>query len=337
MKLRMFICSCMIIVCSCKKTTIDNYQDIETSNNCENFPNLFMSYFSNEGCQYQAPCFNPNNSNEIIYIYQELGKRQLMKYNLKTFQKTIIVEQRIGGQPKWNKQGRIAFTTIGLSGYVEHIFTIKDNGDSLTQTTINTANYDPVLGNDNSLYWQHSPTLGHPYFFLRKKGIDTDTILYDSGQNYGFCRNGDISINNQLIAHTLINNKNHIGIASINNDELNFVGIIDLEKDFDYDRTDGLCWNNLGSVFYFSITGGDKRGLYKGNLNGSYQLLLSYCDKKRYTILSHSPNANLLISERVDSRLELDSTNSPTGKIITNSSIWLINLETLEEIKINFE
>ena len=62
-----------------------------------------------------------------------------------------------------------------------------------------------------------------------------------------------------------------------------------------------------------------------------------FCDSKRYTKISCSPDGTRLIGERIDSYLEKNSNGSPTGKIIENSNIYLIDLQTLKETKINLE
>jgi len=310
--------------------------------NCEDFPELWISWFGEYRFQYKSPCFNPLNDNEFVYYYKdnESGVFQLLKYNLVTQQKTILVNGvKIYGQPKWSRKGWIAFTTQP-SFYVEHIFIVKDNGDSLTQLTSVTANYDPVWNyNGTKIYWLHSPVLGHPYYYLSKTLDEEsiDTALYSNGENLGFCSKGDVSFDNKLIGHTFVNNKNYIGISNLNDLNFSLSGIFDYNVIFDYPSPEGLTWHSSGLYFYVSHPGGYNRGIHKVYLNGNVQRLMKHCDNKRYTIISCSKDGKKLIAERVDSFLERDDDNNPTGKIIQKSSIWLIDIETLKESRINLE
>src|SRR5690606_26904002 len=91
------------------------------------------------------PCFNPNNPNEFVFYYTDnSGGVQLRKYNILTQQNNEIItfNKKIYGQPKWGKNGWIAFTSLN-NGYVEHIYVVKDNGDSLRQFTNSIANLYP--------------------------------------------------------------------------------------------------------------------------------------------------------------------------------------------------
>src|SRR5690606_12569495 len=168
-------------------------------------------------------------------------------------------------------------------------------------------------------------------------GENIDTVLCSSGENLGFCSKSDVSFENNLLGHTFVNNKNYIGFANLNDFDLSLSGIIDYNAIFDYPNPQGLSWHSSGLHFYVSHLGGDKRGMFKVNLNGDIQQLKKYCDNKGYSIISCSKDGKKLIAERVESFLERDSDNNPTGKIIQKSSIWLIDTETLKETRINLE
>ena len=64
---------------------------------------------------------------------------------------------------------------------------------------------------------------------------------------------------------------------------------------------------------------------------------MDFCDTKRYETISCSADGKKLIGERVDSYLVKDNEGNATGRIMENSSIYLIDLETLEETKINLD
>jgi len=299
-----------------------------------NLPNL--TYFSNERFQYQTPFFNPNNDNEFVFNYKdfELDEYKLIKYNLQTGEKTVLAEYvKIISQPKWSRKGWIALDNVYNQNY--QIWIVKDNGDSLSQLTTNIYNLFPVWDSSgDNIYWQHTPVLGIPYYFLKQNayGTSSDTVLYPNGANSGYAAYNDVSVDNQLIAKTGIGNQNHIGITNLNNPS--FVSLLNLDNS-NLVGLEGLCWSNNSQTAYFTIY---KNGLYKLNINnGSYTKLIEFCDSKRYKSISCSSDGKKLIGERVDSYLVKDGEGNPTGQIMENSSIYIIDLETLQETKINLE
>lgn len=304
---------------------------------CISFSNLpSITYFSNDRFQYQAPFFNPNNDNEFVYNYKdfELDQYQLIKYNIQTGVKTVIAENiKIISQPKWSRKGWIAFDNVFNQNY--QVWIVKSNGDSLKQFTNSIGNLFPVWdSNGDNLFWHHSPVLGIPYYFLEKGLYEatSDTIFYPNDSNNGYTSFNDISIDNILISKTFIGNQNNIGFTNISN--LNFESLVNLEQT-NLIGLEGLCWSNNSQTAFFSIY---KNGLYKLNVtNGSYTKLISFCDSKRYKNISCSSDGKKLIAERIDSYLVKDVEGNLTGQIMENSSIYIIDLETLKETKINLE
>jgi len=299
-----------------------------------NLPNL--TYFSNERFQYQTPFFNPNNDNEFVYNYKdfELDQYQLIKYNIQTGVKTVLAENiKIISQPKWSRKGWIALDNVLNQNY--QIWIIKSNGDSLTQFTSNIANIFPVWDvNGDFLFWQHSPVLGIPSYFFRQGLYNSmsDTLVNSGDQSMGWVTYNDVSVDNILISKTIIGNQNHIGFTNLNNP--NFQSLVNLDN-VNLVGLEGLCWSNNSQMAYFTIY---KNGLYKLNVsNGSYTKLISFCDSKRYKSISCSSDGKKLIGERIDSYLVKDEEGNPTGQIMENSSIYIIDLETLKETKINLE
>lgn len=323
-----------VLACRKDKIPIDDDE-------CEPFdlPESGIITFGYERFQYKAPYFNPNNSNEFIYHYRdnELNEFHLLKYNLQTQQKTFILESgKIWDQPKWSAKGWIAYTHH--VGYVDHIYIVKDNGDSLIQFTQNMANLYPSWSSSgNELYWLHSQVLGVPYYFLKQNlnSSYTDTVLQDGDPNEGYSAYNETSRNNKIVSLTIINNKYHLATASLNEEPLSFTSIADMEQVFNYPSPTGLCWSADENYVYVSIYA---NGLYKVNVNTSNtELLIPYCHSKRYELISASADGKYLIGERVNSYLEKDANGNLTGTIMEKSSIYLIDLQTLEEIKINLD
>lgn len=316
---------------------------VDNNSDCRSFEYDLppQTYFSNERFQYKAPHFNPNNSNEFIYHYRdnEQQEYQLYKYNLQTHQKTFIVESgKIAHQPKWSSDGLIAFAHH--VGYVDHIFLVKENGDSLTQFTENVHNMFPVWSSTgDELYWAYTPNLGIPYYFLKQNLENSypDTISQDGDVYGGYATYNSISHSNKLLSLTLIGNKKHLAWTSLNEMPISFSSIANMNQDFDYPSVSGLCWSSDEEYVYASV-GFRSNGLYKVGVNdSSIELLIPFCDTKRYESISASPDGKYLIGERIDIHLQLDDQSNPTGEIIENSSIYMIDLNTLEETKIDLD
>ncbi|WP_159038579.1 TolB-like translocation protein [Brumimicrobium mesophilum] len=293
-------------------------------------------FYSRDGKQYMAPFFNPNNSDEFVYHFRDndLKVFQLVKYNLQTMEKTILQEgDKIAKQPKWSRKGWIAYTR--LKGYVEHIIVVKDNGDSLRQFSSDLANLDPEWDLDSeNLYWTHSPFLGEIYYLFKKSifGGETDTILKNDESFFGFTDYKSISNNNLLVSKTIFNNGNNLAILNLSASQFSFSELMDLNNP-DFAGITGTSWSTNNSDIYMSFY---VKGLYKMNSSsGTKKLLIPFCHSKRYETISTSADGKYLIGERIDSRQKLDGQKKTTGEIVEKSSIYLIDLQTLEETKID--
>jgi hypothetical protein len=333
-KIRLLLLSTVLIeVMSCKKD-VPLIIDSPKNENCYAFENLPpLNYFSEERFQYKTPYFNPNDANEFVYNYRDnqLGEYKLMKYNMQTGLKTELVNNvKIVSQPKWSRKGWIAFDNI----FNYQLWGLKDGGDSLTQFTSSSSNIFPAWNSTgDTIYWH---IIGSPYYLL-KQGLYSnirDTVLKPNDSNFGYAAHNDISIDNKLLSETNINNKAHIGYTNLN--PISFNSLINIQQNIpSLINLEGLCWSNNSQIAYFTIY---NVGLFKIDVaNGSYTKLMEFCNSKRYGDISCSSDGTKLIGERVDSYLEKNNEGNPTGKIIENSSIYLIDLQTLAETKINLE
>jgi len=289
-----------------------------------------ITYFSSIGQQYKLPTFNPNNSNEFICYDKDLknNTNKLIKYNISTGIKTILAQNiKLISQPKWSKKDWIAFD----NSLDYQIWIVKDNGDSLKQFTTNTTNLYPAWDNTGlNLLWQYAPVLASsPSFLVSKNVYNTliDTIIQDDNINYGVSIKNNISKNNVLLAKTLIENKPHIAYTFIDN--ISFESVLNLEQEGFLSIT-GLTWSNNSEKAYFSHS-----GLFVLDIiTKKYTLLMDYCQSKSYRNISCSSDGKYIIGERMDSYVQKNSEGKSTGEIVQNSSIYLINLETMQETKI---
>lgn len=352
----LFFFSALFVVSACKKdkpcpSNCGKIPDELLENTeCYNFPMPPQAYFSSEDYMYKQPCFNPNNQNEFVYYLQDNVKNscQLVKYNIQTKQKIVLYESsnhKIAGQPKWSRKGWIAFTQ--QTNNVNHIFVVKDNGDSLRQFTQSAENDYPAWdANGESLYWSHTPVSSTNSFFLKKGlyGADADTVLIDDdvdgmylGDLKGTTHN-EVSNNGVLFAvtsysYSFNSSYSYLSRADLNESPIGFsiVEPVDLNGQSPFKSLSSIsCINDDELYLAFS-----EKGLYKLNINNNHlSLLIPFCKSKRYETISYSADGDVIVGERVDSRLELDEEEQPTGVVLEKSTIWLIDSKTLKESKL---
>ncbi len=300
---------------------------------CYDFPVITgpqISWFTAGRFQYKTPYFNPSNSDEFVYYYRDflLDENKLMKYNIQTGLKTELVNNvKLISQPKWSRKGWIAFdNTLDYQ-----IWIVKDNGDSLTQFTTNTCNLYPAWNEaGNELLWNHTPVLGYPYFLVKQKlhSLIIDTLFND------FTKYNDISSDNKLISNITIDGQYHIGVSNV--DQVTFNSLVNLSAD-SLDSFAGLSWGNNSQSAFFSIHYSNNiGGLFKIDLNSqSYEKIFEFCDSKQYSRISCSADGTNLIGERIDSYLP--NPDYSAREIRQNSSIYIIDLLTLTETKIDLQ
>lgn len=316
----LLVFSLMVLgVLSCKKD-----QTVPKGKDCYDFKlketGLFYDFV--EHGANRAPCFNPNNPNEFVYYHNSgiQGIVELKRYNILSKQSTLIAtfNQKVAGQPKWGRNGWIAFTSLH-GGYVEHIYIVKDNGDSLRRFTIDLSNMFPFWDNDTGyLYWWHSPDLGSQHYLLRQKlnQIKPDSV----GTPFGIS-----DVLNQKWLHA---SNPYFGYHELNGEKPytkdNFIHLANYEIPF---GLTGLCWSNENSVFYYTSI---KDGLYKVIPQSGQKIkLIQFCDSKRYETISCSSDGRYLVAERVDSTPDHDNI-----LIHEQYKIYLIDLQTLTQTEL---
>ena len=311
------------IIPGCPPVSIDNFD-------CELFPehNELVTVGSEEGTQYLFPYFNPNNSDEFVYYERNIvnGEYFLMKYNLVTNLKEKLFSGSLLSQPKWSSKGWIALN----NSY--QIFRIRSDGTNLEQLTIDAFNLYPAWSADGQeLYWMYSPNLGLPTYLLasvvNSNQIDT---LYYRPNSYN-----EISKLNKLY-NVVVDNGRFIGGAN-NLAEFQLEPLLSLSNS-GFNSVGGLSPSPDGNFLYLSLTGGSNSGIYQLSLKtGLITLLKRSCDTKGYSSLSCSNDSRKLIVTRADTEMEFDNNGNFTGTFITNRTISIIDLCSLEENRIEIE
>ena len=301
---------------------------------------FIQSEFSHDKYQYKQPFFNPLNTNEFVYYYidyddYQLGNAQfqIRTYNLETNENKLLFNYNTSlTEFKWSRKGWIAFRDI----WAAQIFIMKENGDSLIQKSGNALNYSPCWNFSGSkIYYKYTPTQGHPYYFLSQplQGNSIDTLLIPDDLYYGVTNLNDVSSKNELVSVTLIDNTPTIATSPL--ELLDFKPLVNMEVGFNTEFPTGMCWSADGNKIYVSIY---QNGLFEINAEtGVFKKIMKYCWDREYSNISSSPDGKYLIGELVEKYYRLNDDGEAYGDIATNSSLYLIDLATMEETKVNLE
>lgn len=323
----LFLLNLSIISC-CKDKTKDEGKP------CESFTDFHLngSTFEFGQFQFRTPHFNPINSKEFVYNYLDTkeNKAQLMTYNLVTKMSKVIAENVfVISQPKWSRKNWIAYDNLMQGGYQMSV--VKSDGSEKQQLTQSIYNLFPAWGNDGeTLYWVYDVNLGsRPVYLLRQNinSIQVDTIMSytDDGYN-GLARYNEISSTNKLLHTSSCEYSGCFAKTDLNTWPLETES---LTKDLEVlSHLESITWGENEQTVYYTKY---KDGLYRLDAStGETTQLMDFCDSKFYRQISYSSDCHCIIGERVDSYVDW----SVKEVIYENSSIWLIDLNTMKETQI---
>ena len=121
------------------------------------FPEVYPLYFS--------AYFNPNNADEIVFLYKKEESpwtpyADLVKYNLKTKEHQVLwhAKPHFESNPKWGKTDWIVLSVqdgIGPSPSI-NIYKIKSNGEGLQALTTSGAGFVPEFNitGERIVFWE---------------------------------------------------------------------------------------------------------------------------------------------------------------------------------------
>lgn len=290
------------------------------------------SYLIEDSLQFHVPQFNPSNADEIIYYRHDYptNSHQLVKYNLKTTEKSIIMNDvQILNEPAWSKTGWIAFTRFPNP----QIYLIKDNGSQFSQITTINNSVDPQWSeNGEYIYFGTglAPNIG--LYYVRKELISNQIDTLSIGNVPGSISARKTKINNNLVLSlAMFNDDIFYAKAELNFSPLQPEPIISTNFNIQLD-TDKRCWSydnqyiylayhSTGKIFRVRVSDGEIE-LFRDQYNGNW-----------LHSIAASPDGKYLIVERV----VLSNTFTATGElnlgIRTHSQIQLIDIAT-KKIKI---
>jgi hypothetical protein len=333
----LIILSITFLFSSCKKDKMVS-ENISPKNDCMDFivregPSIDVIY--HDTFQFKKPHFNPNNPNEFVYYYidYESKKHQLLKYNILTKEKLMLADNvKIISHPKWSKKGWIAFDNLDYN-----IWKVKDDGSNLTKVTNNTTNLYPVWdASGERLIYQYAKVLAsHPTYILSvNSDNDTDTL------GNVFLGSSEISDNNRFLrAQGIAGASVEFGYFDINKNLPfeTFYKIFEAETNNTHHGNKlGRCWGHDNQIFYYTNSGDSNynRGLFLVYDSNRYKKLIDFCETKEYSHISASSDGKYLVGERIDRYYNSDENSGKPIGVYENSSIYLIDLNTLEEIKV---
>lgn len=292
----------------CKKD-IEVYPRLEDG--CIDFPpssNLLGYQYQQPEITYNAPCFNPNNSNEIIFVrgYYSTQSNELVKYNMITKNETVLLNStQICGRPDWGKNGWIL-----LNKGDNQVWKIKDNGDSLTQLTTQfgiDAIWSPNA--DEFAYWVQ---IGSTYytFFSDVNGNVFDTLLYPN-----ILYRGAWSPDGSKIATNFTYNLSYIDLITKQTIQIN----IPSNSTPIYD----INWLSDSKTMIWC----SDDGFFKTNINTNLTTRIkTACSSRRYiypTVFN-----NKVIIQRFDSKLISENT------IWTENNLYIMDVDGKNETKL---
>ncbi|MFM2316301.1 MAG: hypothetical protein RLZZ155_633 [Bacteroidota bacterium] len=261
---------------------------------------------------YMYPCFNPNNSDEIIFTKKNNATdvTKLYKYNLQTHEKSLIHEGYQIFPPSWGKNDWILLNLYGRS-----VWKIKSDGTELTQLTNTFNDLYPIWRSDCSIFSAHRGAFTD---ILQKTILYTpDGIPFDTLQNTGLGSNSDWREDGLSCSMGDYGPR----VSDISNDVVVFF------DSAQYSGSGGSTWLNVNE-FIWSY----EKGIYKTNyLTGVKNLIKPTCRTRLYFDPTYSSNVNKIIWARVDLKQLNDF------EIEVKSRLFMMNPDGSDETEIIIE
>lgn len=295
-----------ILFTNCKKDAIT----IVVDKTCEDIPPISGISF---GYQYtqpeitsKAPCFNPTNPNELIFVrgHYSTHSNELVKYNLISKQENILLNStQIWGRPSWGKNGWIL-----LNKGDNQVWKIKDNGDSLIQLTTQFG-LDAIWSpNANEFaYWVQIGSIYYT-FFSDVNGNVFDTLLYPNIVYQAAWSPDGSKIATHGLSYIDLNTQQTIFVSTPNTSYIQSVGWLS--------DSETLIWNSNDGIFLTNI------------FSQKTSQIKSACTSKFYSWFTVHPNSNKIIVERIDNTLINDYT------IFSENNLYIMDVDGKNETKL---
>ena len=294
---------------------------IDSSLICDDFPESpqIGFYYYSTGAQYKAPSFNPNNSDEFVYLRTGVIGTELVKYSISQQSETVLTNSvSIITQPQWGEQGWIVFTVLGNT-----IWKIYEDGSGLEQITDFESfrpSFDKSGNNFICMGGGSDVSAGYrPIFDLTGNISDSVFMAYDQiiiGYPYvsteNFYKKGYFAFADHAYSNPI-----RIGICSYDGSSITELSSWLYDKQM-------LDVTANSTYIYISTFWKD---MVKINLtNPSYEIFKTGCQTKYYNHIDMSADGTKIIAQVV-----LSTPTNENSAIDEQNEIWLINLITGEE------
>jgi hypothetical protein len=254
-------------------------------------------------------CFNPNDSNEFIYVKKRSLIHDLVKYNLSSQKEVILLSNvSILFQPKWGKNNLILFND-------EHfqLFTIRPDGTDL-RLIKTKASFSHLEWKNDSIIVGHYRYSTATFGYFASLNINTSKLD---------------SINNNYFIQTAYNDKGEYCYQnrSYLKFESNNKTITLIDSTYGSGVINDCKWhpNNVDIYYSTNVT-----GLFKINKNTKQiTKIKSACDTRRYKEISISSDGKKIIVHRVDSPQPKDNATPEE-----DAGIYLMDIDGKNEVKL---
>jgi len=295
----------------CIGDTIGNF-DIDT---------LAFGYFTQiNQIQYEMPCFNPDNSAEIVFIEHDYDGAvySLTKLNLSSGLESILLDSlAIISPPKWSN-GWIFFGTDDFN-----IWKLRDDGDSLVQLTFDGDNKFPEPSPDGTqLCYLVSGSGPYGEVFISTSGTLIDTV-HAYGPGTGGWYESNWSVTDKICTSTGSIPDYGVGYFDLT------TGVLETVAQWGYesgqDEIVAIKWHPNSEDIYLSKWSND---LLKINIHSGEQTIVKLgCFHHYYPDFSISADGQSIIA----CKLEVDSIIS-NQVLHIKQSIVLMNINGCEEV-----
>jgi|GEM_PF-1976332 hypothetical protein len=238
-----------------------------------------------------GPRFNPNDGDEIIFMDRPYGSQfefRLWRYRISS----ISMEQVLAGSnlvnthfsADWGSNDWILLN-LRSAGGAENIFTVKSNGDSLTQLTFTSMNFSPLWSPSCSAYgYQRSAAPGGTV------RVDVATGYHDTVP--GFFDQSTCWYSDSHAATVTPYGVFHWDMTTDQTDQ-----VCGLPADlYDFSTPSGLAvlpghhtavWTHAGGLFSTDMG------------TGATTQMLRTCNSRYFVGLDYSPQTNKLVTTRI--------------------------------------
>ncbi len=266
---------------------------------------------------YKQPCFNPNNSNEFVFIKNKPNFDYLIKYNLVTKKEdTLVIQKSIHSTPKWSKNGTIVF-----SGWDFQIWIINEDGSNLKRVTTPMNLFGflyPNWKNDSTIVAEFSINLSVPYYYaeidLNGKFIDTLINISPSFVTYN---DFNEYVYQDVYKKIMLKNSKELNVLVDKNDLKSTVY--------------GLDFHPNGEVVFFTRA---IDGIYKINKFSKVETKIrNACTTRVFTDISVSSDGKKILVERED----ITNYEDDDWYYNIQSNIYIMDIDGQNERKIEFK